>query len=83
MVLHGPHHSAQKSTMTGLSEPATVSSKVEVERLTIPAMVAGSFVVWPQVGGRSVLMVQPVGRPTRIPGVRRTNVVRRTGDGQW
>ena len=44
MVLHGPHHSAQKSTMTGLSDPATVSSKVEVDRLTIPAMVAASFV---------------------------------------
>ena len=43
MALHGPHHSAQKSTTTGWSEPATVSSKVEVERLTIPAMVAASF----------------------------------------
>ena len=30
IILHGPHHSAQKSTMTGLSEPMTVSSKVVV-----------------------------------------------------
>ena len=41
MLLHGPHHSAQKSTTTGLSDPATVSSKVDVDKLTIPAMVAG------------------------------------------
>ena len=47
MALHGPHHSAQKSTMTGWSEPATVSSKVEVERLTIPAMWRLPLGVWP------------------------------------
>ena len=33
--------------MTGLSEPATVSSKVEVERLTIPAMWRLPLGVWP------------------------------------
>ena len=38
MTLHGPHHSAQKSTTTGLSDATTVSSKVVVERFTIAAI---------------------------------------------
>src|SRR6516225_6327692 len=29
IILHGPHHSAQKSTSTGFSDPLIVSSKVE------------------------------------------------------
>src|SRR3954463_16231880 len=38
IILQGPHHSAQKSTITGLSAAATDSSNVEVVRVTIPAV---------------------------------------------
>src|SRR3954453_14945778 len=46
IILHGPHHSAQKSTTTGLSEPRTTSSKGEVVRGTRPSAMAG-----PSFGG--------------------------------
>src|SRR4051794_25976205 len=83
MALHGPHHSAQKSTMTGWSEPATVSSKVAVERLTIPAMVAASFgslacsagVVYGRCNGATGDLI-----PTRSQLRTRTSV-RGVGDG--
>src|SRR5580693_7257402 len=35
IILHGPHHSAQKSTRTGTSEPLTCSSNVASLRVTI------------------------------------------------
>src|SRR5437764_433308 len=35
--LHGPHHSAQKSTMTAASLEPTDSSKVASERVMIPS----------------------------------------------
>src|SRR5689334_11464662 len=39
-ILHGPHHSAQKSTSTGLSLPRTSVAKVaSVTVLVLPAMV--------------------------------------------
>src|SRR5215218_2203665 len=38
-ILHGPHHSAQKSTSTGLSLPSTSSAKVASVTVTVlPAM---------------------------------------------
>src|SRR3712207_7813309 len=38
-ILHGPHHSAQKSTRTGLSLPRTSSAKVASVTVTVlPAM---------------------------------------------
>src|SRR4028118_611284 len=40
-ILHGPHHSAQKSTRTGLSLPSTLLAKVASVTVTVlPAMVA-------------------------------------------
>src|SRR3712207_5169353 len=42
-ILHGPHHSAQKSTRTGLSLPSTSSAKVASVTVTVlPAMVVCS-----------------------------------------
>src|SRR3712207_637219 len=39
-ILHGPHHSAQKSTSTGLSLPSTSSAKdASVTVTVLPAMV--------------------------------------------
>src|SRR4051794_29567543 len=39
-ILHGPHHSAQKSTSTGLSLPRTsVANEASVTVLVLPAMV--------------------------------------------
>src|SRR5215213_7769367 len=39
-ILHGPHHSAQKSTSTGLSLSSTSSAKLaSVTVLVLPAMV--------------------------------------------
>src|SRR3954465_11511541 len=39
-ILHGPHHSAQKSTRTGLSLPRTsVANVASVTVLVLPAMV--------------------------------------------
>src|SRR4051794_12212041 len=35
IILHGPHHSAQKSTTTGVSALPTLSSKVASERVTM------------------------------------------------
>src|SRR6516165_12300397 len=40
IILHGPHHSAQKSTRTGTSDPLTCSSKVASVRLTIFSLIA-------------------------------------------
>src|SRR5437763_15647958 len=43
-ILHGPHHSAQKSTSTGLSLPSTSLAKVaSVTVLVLPAMVFSSL----------------------------------------
>ena len=43
IALHGPHHSAQKSTKTGVVELFTVSSKLLLVRVIIPsAMVVQS-----------------------------------------
>src|SRR3954463_10623600 len=36
IILHGPHHSAQKWTSTGADEPVTASSKVAVVRWLMP-----------------------------------------------
>src|SRR4051794_22261224 len=47
IILHGPHHSAQKSTSTGVSEPARVSSNVASERLRMSSATGASF---PEVG---------------------------------
>src|SRR5438270_9947629 len=45
-ILHGPHHSAQKSTRTGLSLPSTSLAKLaSVTVLVLPAMVVLSVVV--------------------------------------
>src|SRR5690349_16833544 len=47
-ILHGPHHSAQKSTSTGLSLPSTSLAKLaSVTVLVLPAMVVLSVVVTP------------------------------------
>src|SRR5689334_16943947 len=47
-ILHGPHHSAQKSTSTGLSLPSTSAAKLaSVTVLVLPAMVVLSVVVTP------------------------------------
>src|SRR3954463_7831104 len=46
-ILHGPHHSAQKSTSTGLSLPSTSSAKVaSVTVLVLPAMVVLLSLSW-------------------------------------
>jgi hypothetical protein len=45
IILHGPHHSAQKSTNTGSDADATTSSNVAAERVVIdPAMAVSSGV---------------------------------------
>src|SRR3954471_18048435 len=70
-ILHGPHHSAQKSTSTGLSLPRTSLAKLESVTVTVlPAMVllllvgvgrglsgpsAGPAASLRAVGGRGVL----------------------------
>src|SRR5258707_14373832 len=41
IILHGPHHSAQKSITTGMSEPRTDSSKVESESVMMASDTAG------------------------------------------
>src|SRR3712207_5664874 len=52
-ILHGPHHSAQKSTRTGLSLPRTSSAKVASVTVTVlPAMVV-LLVVRGRRGARS------------------------------
>src|SRR6185295_5987218 len=43
IILHGPHHSAQKSTSTGASAPPTPSSNVASVRVTIPSATCASF----------------------------------------
>src|SRR6204780_1880058 len=42
MVLHGPHHSAQKSTRTGFSEAPIISSNVASVRVVICSLIAAS-----------------------------------------
>src|SRR5271169_70918 len=39
IILHGPHHSAQKSTSTGTSEALTCSSKVASDRVAIFSLI--------------------------------------------
>jgi hypothetical protein len=43
IILHGPHHSAQKSTSTGSDADPTTSSKVDAERVLIDPAMAVSF----------------------------------------
>ena len=43
IIWHGPHHSAQKSTSTGLSEPPMVSSNVASESVTMCLDTGESF----------------------------------------
>src|SRR6478736_770165 len=43
ICLHGPHHSAQKSTTTGVDDALTVSSNVELVTVTIPSATEGPF----------------------------------------
>src|SRR3954469_3244476 len=51
IILHGPHHSAQKSTMTTSALPAISSSKVESVRVLMPsAMWFASFGSWSVLG---------------------------------
>src|SRR5215211_1062247 len=46
-ILHGPHHSAQKSTSTGLSLPSTSSAKFASVTVTVlPAMGMSSSRWW-------------------------------------
>src|ERR1700710_1867831 len=50
-ILHGPHHSAQKSTRTGLSLPSTSVAKLaSVTVFVLPAMVVLSVDQWCRVG---------------------------------
>src|ERR671927_1533911 len=64
-ILHGPHHSAQKSTSTGLSLPSTSLAKLaSVTVLVLPAMVVLSVVVTPS--GASVLLT--TGNRALCPG---------------
>src|SRR4028119_194017 len=78
-ILHGPHHSAQKSTRTGLSLPSTSLAKVASVTVTVlPAMVAllvdgrglgapgGGH---PRGGRRAAGVVRPRGG-LRVPGGR-------------
>src|SRR4029077_18006513 len=44
IILHGPHHSAQKSTNTGASAPPTPSSNVASVKVTIPSATVGPLV---------------------------------------
>src|SRR5437773_7094854 len=59
IILHGPHHSAQKSTRTGSDVDATTSSKVEADSVLIDAAMADSLVL---VSERSNVV-----DPPRIP----------------
>jgi hypothetical protein len=43
IILQGPHHSAQKSTTTAVSLAPTVSSKLDVVRVTMPSAMADPF----------------------------------------
>jgi hypothetical protein len=45
MALHGPHHSAQKSTMIGVLADFTVSSKLELVSVRIPSAIVQPFVI--------------------------------------
>src|SRR3954451_19718466 len=52
-ILHGPHHSAQKSTRTGLSLPSTSLAKLASVTVTVlPAMVVLPVACW--LVGRSL-----------------------------
>src|SRR5271166_6251802 len=52
ITLHGPHHSAQKSTSTGTSEALTCSSNVASSKVTIFSLITS-----PQSPGTSPLQV--------------------------
>src|SRR3954454_11399508 len=43
IILHGPHHSAQKSTTTGVSAPPIDSSNVASDNVTIPSATGVPF----------------------------------------
>ena len=58
IILHGPHHSAQKSTRTGSAEPAISSSKVVSVRVVGIGSLSGR---WIAVSNASV----PGGIPRR------------------
>src|SRR3954447_24453117 len=72
IILHGPHHSAQKSTRTGSLDPLISSSNVESVRLTMVVLTCTCLLVCP--AGSYPPDVQP--RPTpsafRRPGPVRT-----------
>src|SRR3954468_16806461 len=59
-ILHGPHHSAQKSTSTGLALPSTSLAKLaSVTVLVLPAM-SLSLLMLPLEGGLEKLAECPV-----------------------
>src|SRR3954447_6492802 len=53
IILHGPHHSAQKATMTGSPGPPISSSNVAFVSVTVFAAISGAPLGSP-VGGRLV-----------------------------
>src|SRR5215212_8654416 len=67
-ILHGPHHSAQKSTSTGLSLPSTSLAKlVSVTFTVLPAMVVLPLVdglVVPTGATGGVVLLCPVPDPS-------------------
>src|SRR5579872_361663 len=70
ITLHGPHHSAQKSTRTGTSEALTCSSKVASSSCTIFSLIVIPLVCepsghrsWP--GGRRTIQRPPCGGCSR------------------
>src|SRR3954452_11494614 len=72
-ILHGPHHSAQKSTSTGLSLPRTSLAKLaSVTVLVLPAMVVLPVPLLEDAGGTtsSVVDLCPGPAPLQDPAAR-------------
>src|SRR3954467_14009437 len=93
-ILQGPHHSAQKSTSTGLSLPSTSLAKlVSVTVTVLPAMGGSPFVwlpvslpgcLWSELGRRWMYarsaLVEGVGQPPLgVDGRRGSRAGRRDG----
>src|SRR5579862_4311141 len=55
IILHGPHHSAQKSTSTGVSAALTCSSNVASLRAVIPSLMRPSSLWRRRCGGPNVV----------------------------
>src|SRR5438876_3265793 len=53
IILHGPHHSAQKSTITGLSLWITSRSKLDSSRLTVAELSITLGKVYPNLNNQN------------------------------